>query len=383
MNWNPLNWLEYGVSWVLVQFHSLFSLVLDPDSGVAWALSIVGLVVIIRIALIPLFVKQIKSQRNLQILQPKMKEIQQKYKGDRQKQSEETMKLYKETGTNPLASCLPILVQAPFFFALFQVLQGIATISPKGVMTGEQAQQAHDATIFGVPLYGTFMDAEQTPNPTATHVLTVIMIILMTATTFITQRQLMIKNAAPGNPMVRQQKILLYVFPLFFAFTGVHFPVGVLLYWLTTNLWSMGQQFYVIRNNPQPGTPAFDAWERRQAAKAVKRGEVPEPVAIAPVAPRQQPKKQTRSQRATAKPATGTAGTSGAGSADGAGPGGTATSTAGPPADAGSSGSGTNGSAANGSSANGSGTTGSGPAGSGGTTRTQPVRKPKSQRKKR
>ena len=100
-----LDWLKDGVSFILVMFHGLFSaLGMNPDSGWTWTFSIVGLVVVIRIALIPLFVKQIKSQRNLQLIQPQMKEIQKKYAGDKERQSQEMMKLYKETGTNPLAS---------------------------------------------------------------------------------------------------------------------------------------------------------------------------------------------------------------------------------------------------------------------------------------
>ncbi len=308
------DWLKDGVSWVLVQIHQFLSLFMNPDSGWTWTFAIVGLVVFIRILLIPLFVKQIKSQRNLQIIQPKMKEIQKKYAGDREKQSAEMMKLYKETGTNPLASCLPILLQAPIFFALFSVLNGIAQYSPSdttytapGVFAWSQytnlVPSMHDAQIFGVPLYGTFMDAEQTPNPTATHVLCVILIILMTATTFLTQRQLIVKNSAPDNPMVKQQKILLYVFPIMFMISGINFPIGVLIYWFTTNLWSMGQQFYVIRNSPQPGTPAFEAKELRAAEKANrKRGisthEVIEGVVVQEaVTPRAQPKKTSRSQR--------------------------------------------------------------------------------------
>lgn len=312
-----LDWLKDGVSWILVQFHSLLSAIgMNPDSGWTWAFSIVGLVIVIRIVLIPLFVKQIKSQRNLQLIQPQMKAIQKKYAGDREKQSQEMMKLYKETGTNPLASCLPIILQAPIFFALFSVLQGIAmynaadsTYEAPGVFRWEQyadlVASAHDAEIFGVPLYGTFLNADETPNPTATRVLAVIMVILMTATTFFTQRQLIVKNSAPDNPMVRQQKILLYVFPLIFAVSGVNFPIGVLIYWFTTNLWSMGQQFYVIRNNPQPGTPAAAAKEARQAARiAAKAG--PPAIEMIPgevsdeaseTVNRVQPKKQSRSQR--------------------------------------------------------------------------------------
>jgi YidC/Oxa1 family membrane protein insertase len=165
----------------------------------------------------------------------------------------------------------------------------------------------HDAEIFGVPLYATFMHADETPNPTNTRILALIMIALMTATTFITQRQLIVKNSAPDNPMVKQQKILLYVFPVIFAVSGINFPIGVLIYWFTTNLWSMGQQFWVIRNNPQPGTPAFEAREARKAAKAAGKnppaiesipsdeGEVTD--TASETVTRQQPKKTSRSQR--------------------------------------------------------------------------------------
>ena len=170
MSWNPINWLENVVSWILVQFHKVTGLIFGESSGWAWAFAIVGLVVVIRILLIPLFVRQIKSQRNMQLLQPKIKEIQAKYAGDRERQSQEMMALYKDTGTNPLSSCLPILAQAPIFYALFQVLQGIAMGIPRGVMTPELVAQAREATLFGVPLYATFMDAAadaRCPQPRA------------------------------------------------------------------------------------------------------------------------------------------------------------------------------------------------------------------------
>jgi len=316
-----IDWIGTGVSWILVQFHALFTFFgMDPASGWTWTFSIVGLVIVIRILLIPLFVKQIKAQRNLQIIQPKIKEIQKKYAGDRERQSQEMMKVYKETGTNPLASCLPILLQAPIFFALFRVLQGIAMYNPNdpgytapGVFAWDQyaslLPQAHEASIFGVPLYGYFMGADEVAadgfNPLNTRILSLILIILMTATTFLTQRQLIVKNSAPDNPMVKQQKILLYVFPVIFAVGGINFPIGVLIYWLTTNLWTMAQQFYVIRNNPQPGTPAYEAWEARKAAKVASRASgsattavVEEEAVEAEPVTRVQPKRTTRSKRA-------------------------------------------------------------------------------------
>lgn len=288
---NPLVWLENIVSWVLVFFHNLTSTVFDKDSGWAWGLAIVALVILIRILLIPLFVKQIKSQRNLQIIQPQVKEIQKKYAGDRERQSQELMKLYKETGTNPLASCLPILAQAPIFFALFSVLNGLAQSKTRGVLTQDLMESARNAEILNAPIYGTLMNRDETANPSATLWVTVVLIILMTATTFLTQRQLIVKNTAPGNPMVQQQKILLYVFPVIFAVTGINFPIGVLLYWFTTNVWTMGQQFYVIRNSPQPDTPAFAALEARKAKKLARKGGAP----VLPLQPAE-PQKQVRNQ---------------------------------------------------------------------------------------
>jgi YidC/Oxa1 family membrane protein insertase len=267
-----------AVTFIMVSFHSLFnSIGMDPSGGWAWGLAIVGLVVVIRILLIPLFVKQIKAQRGLQLLQPEIKKIQAKYKGktdpdSRQKQQQEMMKLYRDNGTNPLASCLPIILQAPIFFALFHVLNGIGKTPPqgKGFLTDSMASQAANAQILGANISDKFIGAEDT----RVQVVTLLLIVLMSATTFTTQKQLMSKNMpadAMNNPFAQQQKILLYVFPLVFAVSGVNFPIGVLLYWLTTNLWSMGQQFYVIRRNPAPGSPAAEALAKRQAAKAAHK----------------------------------------------------------------------------------------------------------------
>ena len=137
-----MNVLYSAVSWVIMLIHDALTPVFGAGSGVTWTLSIMGLVLLIRIALIPLFVKQIKSQRAMTALAPKMKEIQTRYKDDRQKQSEEMMKLYKEHKTNPLASCFPILAQAPVFFALFTVLNGISTGKGHGLMKGDVLEAA-------------------------------------------------------------------------------------------------------------------------------------------------------------------------------------------------------------------------------------------------
>ena len=273
-----LNPLYNFVSGVIVGIHYLLSPIFGFDSGVTWALSIVGLVVLIRIILIPLFVKQIKSQRALTALQPQMKAIQTKYKDDRQKQSEEMMKLYKEHKTNPLASCFPILAQAPIFFALFTVLNGIAAKTDAGVpapiargfLKGEYLDSAAQATFFGAKISETFLGSPDT----TVKIVTVILIFIMSATTFTTQRQLMVKGMpkmdSSNNMMLQQQKIMLYLFPVIFAVSGVNFPVGVLIYWSTTNFWTWGQQFYVIKRNPTPGSPAYEELQKKKAAKDKK-----------------------------------------------------------------------------------------------------------------
>ncbi len=294
--------LYIAVSWVIVTLHDLLSPIFGTDSGVSWSLAIVGLVILIRIILIPLFVKQIKSQRALTALQPHMKEIQKKYKDDRQKQSEEMMKLYKEHKTNPLASCFPILAQAPIFFALFTVLNGIGKTPPvkHGVLTQDDVVSAANAKFFGAPISQTFLGTDIT----TVKIVTVILIAFMSATTFTTQRQLMLKGMpkmdSSNNMMLQQQKIMLYAFPVIFAISGVNFPIGVLIYWSTTNLWTWGQQFYVIKRNPTPGSPAYEELQRK---KSKKGGIIESPTteSIEPVedlkGQRNQPKKKKKKNK--------------------------------------------------------------------------------------
>ena len=306
-----MNPLYYAISFLLKGWHSIWSSIgFDDAGGASWALSIIGLTLVIRAALIPLFVKQIKSSRNMQLIQPKVKELQKKYGHDRERLAQETMKLYKDSGTNPFASCLPILLQMPIFFALFGVLNNAARENPKGVLSAEDARQFGEAELWGVPLSGSLVNSG---GEVTVIIMAVFLVLAMTATTFLTQRQLMSKNMpadALSGPYAQQQKLLLYVLPVVFAVGGIAFPIGVLFYWTTSNLWTMGQQFYVIRNNPAPGTPAFAAKVERDQAKAAKHGELPpthtEPGADeAPKAPetdrrpsqRQQPKKQSREQR--------------------------------------------------------------------------------------
>ncbi|RNE66951.1 membrane protein insertase YidC [Cryobacterium tepidiphilum] len=275
----PLKWV---VELLLVAFHWLFStLGMDYDGGLTWVLSIVGLVLVVRAALIPVFVRQIKSQRKMLEVAPQLKKIQDKYKGkkdqfSREAMSRETMELYKRTGTNPLSSCLPLLLQMPIFFSLFSVLNdaqhGKAGVGP---LNAELAKSFVDARLFGAPLHESFasqwslMTAGQ-PFSASVMVIAATMVILMTVSQFVTQLQIVSKNMSPetkASPMFRQQRIMLYLLPLVFAFSGIAFPLGVMFYWLTSNVWTMGQQFLVIRNMPTPGSEAAKAREDRLARK--------------------------------------------------------------------------------------------------------------------
>ncbi|MDQ2624846.1 MAG: membrane protein insertase YidC [Actinomycetota bacterium] len=326
MDWfDSLLWpLKVAVAWTMVQFHNLFTGVfgLAEDSGASWALSIVGLVILMRIILIPLFFKQIKASRGMQMLSPELQAIQKKYKGksdpaSREAMGRETMELYRKHGTSPFSSCLPILAQSPVFFALFRVLYSLPQVAsgsyPRGngaigPIDSAVAQQISDATIFGAKISSHFLAPDAT---TSTRIVTAILIVAMSATTFFTQRQLTRKNMPPSalqGPMAQQQKVLLYALPLIFAFTGVNFPIGVLIYWTTTNLWSMGQQFYTIRRMPMPGSEAETAFKERQARKAARRGgllsnqpetstEIESVIEEPKSGQRQQPKRQSRQKR--------------------------------------------------------------------------------------
>jgi YidC/Oxa1 family membrane protein insertase len=279
----PIKWV---VELLLVSFHELWSFLgMDPNAGFTWVLSIVGLVLVIRAALVPIFVRQIVAQRRMLEVAPHLKKIQDKYKGkkdqfSREAMSRETMALYKKTGTNPLSSCLPLLIQMPIFFSLFSVLSTAQNYEKThqagvGLLTGPLSKSFGESSLFGIaPLRLAISTAIPLDN-VAVIVIAAIMVVLMTGSQFITQLQIMSKNQSAemkASPMFRQQRILLYILPLVFAFSGYIFPLGVMFYWLVSNLWTMGQQFLVIRNLPTPGSEAALAREARLARKAQRRG---------------------------------------------------------------------------------------------------------------
>lgn len=248
----PFQWL---VSAVMVGIHGgLGGIGMPAASGWTWTLSIIGLVLVLRAALIPVSLQQIKAQRRMRELQPDLKKLQEKYNGktdplSRQAMAQEQMALYKKHGTNPFSACLPLLVQVPFFFALFTVLSGIPTAAAKGqgigAMSAEQVVQFGESSIFGAPLSASLLHGSA-GDPLSVTVLAILMIFLMTSAQFITQKHIMARNVAAdtmAGPFIRQQKALLYVLPIVFGAGGIIFPIGVLIYWTTTNFWTMVQQF--------------------------------------------------------------------------------------------------------------------------------------------
>ena len=282
--------LMVAVAWVMVYIHKFLVLigVGKPDApGVAWVLSIIGLTVFVRILIMPLFVKQIRASRGMQLMQPELQALQAKYKGkkdaaSKQRQQEEMMALYRKHGTNPFSSCMPILIQMPIFFALFRVLANLGKVADSsgygghsaiGPLTADLAEQVQNSTVFGASLSSSFMNS----SDLTVKIVTVIMIIAMSATQWYTMAQLSMKNMPESsknsdNPMMRSQRMMMTVMPLFFAFTGVQFQIGVLIYWVTSNLWTMGQQFYTINRMPAPGSEAEKKFRARENAKRARKG---------------------------------------------------------------------------------------------------------------
>ncbi|QDZ15536.1 membrane protein insertase YidC [Humibacter ginsenosidimutans] len=317
----PIEWL---VQLLLIGWHWLWTAVgLDPNAGLTWVLSIVGLTVVIRAALIPIFVRQIKNQRRMLEVAPQLKKIQDKYKGkkdqlSREAMSRETMELYKRTGTNPLSSCLPLLLQMPVFFSLFHVLNDAQSGHDSvGLLSGANLLKSfQDAKLLGAPLNASFGSqwskmVAGDPYSLSVMLIAATMVILMVASQFTTQLQIVSKNMSPetkASPQFRQQRMLLYLLPFVFLFSGVAFPLGVMFYWLTSNLWTMGQQFLVIRNMPTPGSDAEKAREARLARKGKLKSPEGAPVVIVDEIPakpvttqRQQPMSKSRAKKSGGK----------------------------------------------------------------------------------
>ena len=287
--------LKVAEAWVMVTIHKLLVAIgMSDGPGPAWVLSIVGLTVAVRVLIMPLFVKQIRSSRGMQAMQPELRALQNKYKGKKdpasqERMREEMMALYRKHGTNPLSSCLPMLIQIPIFFALFRVLARLQEVANSagsahpvkiGPLTPALAADVQASSLFGAPLSSSFMNG----GSATVKIVAMVLIVLMTATQFYTMHQLTMKNMPKSvtesdNPAMRTQRMMMYGMPLIFFITGPQFQVGVLIYWLVSNVWTMGQQWWTIRNMPAVGSEAYKKRQERRRRKGLPPDDEKKPAA--------------------------------------------------------------------------------------------------------
>jgi YidC/Oxa1 family membrane protein insertase len=259
-----LDWIYYAISWILLRWHALWDFIGVPEgrflgTNWSWILAIVFLVVTVRVILFPVFVKQIKSQRAMQALQPKVKILQEKHKGDRETLQKEMMELYRTEKANPLMGCLPMFLQIPVFLGLFHVLR---RLDPKnGELYGWTAAQfdsAISARLFTAPIPGKFGSTADEllrlgANGGTVKAIAGVLVLIMMATTYLTSRQMILKTGWAEDPQQKMiQRLMLYGIPLSLLISGALFPIGVIIYWVTNNLFTLGQQQWVLRKFPPP-----------------------------------------------------------------------------------------------------------------------------------
>ncbi len=261
-----LDFLYTGVSWVLLRWHQLFTFLgLDKDGGLNWALSIVFLVITARLLLFRFFVKQVKYQRHMQLMQPKIQQLREKYKNDRATMQREMMKLQQEEGFNPVAGCLPMLLQIPIFISLYHVLRHLSNSvhlpasDPRLTLytfTSDETLSAARAKLFGAPLAASLRDNAEKIHAlggdlASTRTVTLVLVLVSSAATYFTQ--ILVRRGQPTTPVgtaATVQKLMLYFIPISVLFSGLIFPLGVLIYWFTSNVWTLGQQFYINKFHP-------------------------------------------------------------------------------------------------------------------------------------
>ena len=265
-----LDWIYYAISWILLRWEALWDAVGIPEgrflgTNWTWILAIVFLVVTVRVILFPVFVKQIKSQRAMQALQPKVKELQEKHKGDRETLQKEMMELYKVEKANPLMGCLPMFLQIPVFLGLFHVLRRLSPDNDGKTLYGwtvDQFQDATHAALFTVPLPSKFGSsaaelAALNANGVTVKIIAGVLVLIMMTTTYLTSRQMILKTGWAEDPQQKMiQRLMLYGIPLSLLVSGALFPIGVVIYWVTNNLFTLGQQQWVLRKFPPPPMPA-------------------------------------------------------------------------------------------------------------------------------
>jgi YidC/Oxa1 family membrane protein insertase len=263
-----LNPFYDAVAWVLTRLHGILAVPFGYNSGWSWALAIIVLVVLMRLILVPLFVKQMHSQRKMAALAPQVAALRKKYKNDKQTMNQEVMKLYQENGANPLAGCLPLVVQLPVFFALFNVLRAVAEGQIKYGLTEREVYSAQHAHILWATIADRIVTSPVPPwhlapgVPVSAMIEIGIVVLISATTTFLTVRQSVKRGIGqvgqdPNNPMANSQKYMMYIAPLF-ALSGLYWQFGLVMYWVTTNVWTLGQQ-YVLFRNFAPITAGADA----------------------------------------------------------------------------------------------------------------------------
>ena len=278
---HPFAW---ALAWLWVWIHDFLVLLgMSSGSGMAWVLSIVLLTILVRIAIIPLFLKQIRSSRAMQAIQPEMRKIQEKYKGkkdqvSRQKMMEETQALQRKHKVSPFASCLPMLVQMPVLFGMYRAIIAVSSISNGtytyrgeatdhlGPLTESVSTEIVNSTVFGVPLSHTLRESWDQPAAVAVFIAA---IVLMVVLQFASMRLSFSRNMPDmgDNPMAQSQRSMMYVMPLMFIFSGAFFQMGVVIYTVTASFWALGQSFWTIKVMPTPGSPAYaDLLESRESA---------------------------------------------------------------------------------------------------------------------
>ena len=276
-----LEFLYVAVSWVMLRWHDLFHAI-GVGSNWAWVLSVVFLVITARLALFRLFIKQVHYTRNMQKMQPKIQKLRDKYKNDRAELNRQMMKLQQEEGFNPLSGCLPMFLQIPVFLGLYHVLRHLSNVNSVCQRLGagdsiEKSQHllklytfsqsdtcdASKAKMFSAPLAASFHDSSKTimglgGDTSATRWVLLVLLVVSSAATLATQ--LLVKANAttvPEGTAATIQKLMMWVIPIGVLASGLlfNFPLGVLLYWFTSNIWTLAQQAYIIRYHPPTDEP--------------------------------------------------------------------------------------------------------------------------------
>jgi YidC/Oxa1 family membrane protein insertase len=294
-----LDWIYFAISWILLRWHALWDFIGISDGRVlgtnwSWVLAIVFLVVTVRVILFPVFVKQIKSQRAMQALQPKVKELQEKHKGDRETLQKEMMELYRVEKANPLMGCLPMFLQIPVFLGLFHVLRRLNPDNNLTTLygwTADQFREATHASLFTAPLASKFGSSTQElaalqANSTTVKVIAGILVLIMMGTTYLTSRQMILKTGWAEDPQQKMiQRLMLYGIPLSLLVSGALFPIGVIIYWVTNNLFTLAQQQWVLRKFPPPPMAGKSGSSARPSSTPAKTGKAKPAGGNAPKSP--------------------------------------------------------------------------------------------------